>query len=424
MRKLYLECLSGISGDMFVAAMLDLGASQEVLQKVLKSIPVQGFSIKISRVKKAGLDACDFDVILEEQYENHDHDMAYLHGHDTAEHVHTEQKHTHKHHAHRRLSDVLGIIDQTQMTERARRIAKKVFHILGVAEAKAHGTTLEEVHFHEVGAIDSIVDIIAAAVCMDNLGIDETVITALHEGQGTVRCAHGILPIPVPAVSNIVSANHLPLHITSVQGELVTPTGAAIAAAICSTNELPEKFTIERIGLGAGKRQYERPSMVRAMLIDDQKDKTEADVIYKMESNIDDCTGENFGYVMDKLLEAGARDVNYMPVFMKKNRPAYQLNVICTKEDVKKLQEIIFKETTTIGIRYAAMERSILKREIRTVTTSLGVADVKLCCFQDEVKIYPEYSSVTEICRRTNQSFMETFRQIEKEAYEQLSGEM
>lgn len=258
MSKLYLECYSGISGDMFVASMLDLGASQKVLEEVLASLPLDGYKTEITRVNKSGLDVCDFNVVLE--HDNHDHDMDYLYG----EHHHEH----HHHHEHRHLHDILHIIDHGKMTEGAKDLAKKIFTILGEAEAKAHGTSIEEVHFHEVGAVDSIVDIISAAVCFDDLGIDEVYIPVIYEGTGTVNCAHGTLPIPVPAVNNIVLSHHLPLHIDTIKGELVTPTGAAIASAIVTDTVLPETFTIKKTGVGAGKRAYERPSLLRAMLIE------------------------------------------------------------------------------------------------------------------------------------------------------------
>ena len=281
--SLYLECGSGISGDMFVAAMLDLGADEKKLKEVLESLPVKGFTTKISRVKKSGLDACDFAVILDAEHENHDHDMEYLHG---QAHAHSEENHPHGHehnqtkkhlhdhghthhsHEHRGPKDILRIIEHSCMSEHAKEIAQKIIRILSEAEAKAHGVSLEQVHFHEVGAVDSIVDIAAAAVCADDLNLSKVYVTQLNEGRGMVRCQHGLLPIPVPAVANVVSAHQLPLHITQVEGELVTPTGAAIAAALCTDKELPETFTIKKIGMGAGKREYACVGVLRAMLIE------------------------------------------------------------------------------------------------------------------------------------------------------------
>ena len=267
-KTLYLECYSGISGDMTVAALLDLGADRSVLDRVLKSLKVSGFETKISRVVKSGIDACDFDV------ENHDHDMEYLHGHHhegrECNHAHgTGTAQDHHHHEHRGIKEITYIIEHSAMTENAKKIALRIFEILAEAESKAHNVPVDQVHFHEVGAVDSIVDIVAAAVCMDSLQVDvtEVIVPVLCEGRGTVRCQHGILPIPVPAVANIVSANHLHLKMTEVEGELVTPTGAAIVAAVKTKDKLPETFEIQKIGIGAGKRQYECPGILRAMII-------------------------------------------------------------------------------------------------------------------------------------------------------------
>lgn len=418
---------------MFVAALLDLGVDEEKILKILESIPIEGFQVDISRVKKAGLEVCDFNVVLEQPYENHDHDMEYLFGGQEQscneghlhqhEPVHSDNcRHHHNHsHAHRGLQEILDIIEQTAMSRRAKQTAVKIFTILGEAEAKAHGTTLEQVHFHEVGAVDSIVDIIAASACLDNLGVDEVIIPVLYEGCGSIRCQHGILPVPVPAVANIVQTHNLRLHLTDIKGELVTPTGAAIAAAIRTCDSLPDSFTVQKIGIGAGKRAYEKPSLLRVMLIQDEKrEQAGRDSIYKLESNLDDCTGENLGYVMNSLMEAGARDVNYIPVFMKKNRPGYQLNVICDEGDILKLEQIIFKETTTIGIRRVRMERSILKRDIRELETSIGRAKVKICSLDNGVRIYPEYDSVINLCRECGKSYWEVFRLVEREGYEQI----
>lgn len=275
---LYLECRSGISGDMFVASLIDLGASSEVLKRGLESLPVDGFEIAITRVKKSGLDVCDFDVILDEAHENHDHDMEYLHGevhgaghgsdhghaHDHG-HVHGKE-HAHPH-MHRGLPEIYTMIDKADITPRAKEISRRIFEVLAKAESKAHGVPMDEVHFHEVGAVDSIADVVAAGICLDDLDITEVIVPDLWEGTGTVRCQHGILPIPVPAVANIVMDNQIKLHVTNVEGELVTPTGAAIVAAVRTSDTLPEHFSIERIGLGAGKREYKTAGFVRAMII-------------------------------------------------------------------------------------------------------------------------------------------------------------
>ena len=433
-QKLYLECYSGISGDMTVAALLDLGADQTVLEEALKSLPLGGFETKVSRVKKAGIDACDFNVVLD--HDNHDHDMEYLHGegkehehqhehshffglfhhhHHDHEHSHEHGHHHHHDHEHRGLNDIIEILNNSRLTERAKDLSIKMFDIIAEAEAQAHGLPKEEVHFHEVGAVDSIVDIAAVAVCLDNLGIDEVIVPVLYEGTGTVRCQHGVLPIPVPAVANIVNANNLNLHVTNTKGEFVTPTGAAIVAAIRTSDVLPEQFKIIKTGIGAGKRNYERPSLLRAMLIEETAPTraSDKDEIVKLESNIDDATGEALGYAMDKLLKAGARDVHFFPVFMKKNRPGYQLNVICEEKQIDTMQRIIFEETTTIGIRILRMERSVLAREIKKLQTSVGEVRIKVCTMPDgSLRAYPEYEDVVAVCQATGKSYQDVYRLI------------
>lgn len=394
-RALYLECGSGISGDMFVASMIGLGADKEKLMKVLDSIPVKGFNVEISDVFKSGIKCVDFYVSLDE--DNHDHDMEYLHGHSH------DHEHHHHHHDHRHPSDIKHIIDHTAMSMGAKVIAVKILDIIAEAEAEAHGIPVEEVHFHEVGAIDSIVDIISAAVVFDDLDIHEVIIPGLTEGTGTVRCQHGILNVPVPAVANIVKDNKLDLRISDVKGELVTPTGAAIAAAIKTGDKLPDNFTIEKTGLGAGKREYEAPGILRSMLIvfDDSK----RDTVLKLETDIDDITGEELGYLMEKLYEEGAREVHFMPVYMKKNRPGTEVVVICDADKRAVMESIIFKNTTTIGIRYTEMQRTVLRRFSEVASTEYGNVDIKTVILPDgTVRKYPEYESLKKIADKTGMS--------------------
>lgn len=428
---LYIDGKFGVSGDMMCGALLDLGASEEKVRAALDSINVKGFEVKIGRVKKAGLDACDFTVELDHEHENHDHDMEFLHGHDHHHHDHDHHEHEHDHdhhhhehdhghehhhhHEHRGLADVVSVINSADITPNARYIAKKIFNVLAEAEAKAHGTTVNNVHFHEVGAVDSIVDILTIAVCIDDLAPDQVVLKNLTDGSGTIRCQHGIMPVPVPAVANIVQRQKLELHISEIQGELVTPTGAAAVAVITTGTELPKSYHIEKIGIGAGKRSYEVPSILRIMLLDadDEKADVPQDVVVKLETNIDDCTGENLGYVMNKLMEQGARDVYYTPIYMKKNRPAYLLSVISLEENVKALEEIIFKETTTIGIRRSRWERSILERSVETISTPYGDVNAKVCTLPDgEKRYYPEFESIKELCEKTGESYQKIYHKI------------
>lgn len=434
---LYLECESGISGDMTAAALLDLGADEGVLLRALQSLPVSGYELRISRVKKSGLDMCDFDVRLDHEHENHDHDMEYLHGYAHAHgeghshfhgHSHTQAEghgHPHEHgeapghpriygenHEHRGMQEIRRILEQGDLMPGARRTALRIFQILAEAEARAHGVPEDQVHFHEVGAVDSIVDITAVAVCLDNLNIGQVIIPSLKEGGGTIRCQHGVLPVPVPAVANIASTYELPLHMTGIRGELVTPTGAAIAAAVRTSGTLPESFRVKKVGMGAGKRDYEAPGFLRAMIIEPVSENR--DRIMKLETNVDDCSGECLGHTLNRLMDAGARDAHFIPVYMKKNRPGYQLNVICSPEDAPRLEQIIFEETTTIGIRRMLMERSVMDREIRTVRTPLGEAKIKICRYRDVEKRFPEYESVTALCRASGRSYQEVYRMVEE----------
>lgn len=411
-KTLYLECYSGISGDMTVAALLDLGADREVLKESLKSLPVGGFRTEITRVKKSGLDACDFSVILEQ--DNHDHDMEYLHGSEKSYTGHHEYTHSHEYpHEHRGMKEITEIIQKSEMTARAKKMAVRVFGILAQAESKAHGVPVEEVHFHEVGAVDSIVDIAAIAICMDNLDISNVIVPVLYEGTGFIRCQHGQIPVPVPAVTHIAETHKLKLKITDIQGELVTPTGAAVVAAFRTSDRLPEDFTMLKTGIGAGKRQYRCPGILRAMLIRETTDLQIKDIIWKLETDMDDCGGEMMGHVMNLLMANGAREVHYTPIYTKKNRPAYTLTVICKESEREKLENLIFSETTTIGIRRVEMERTILQREIQKKDTPVGTAIVKACTLPDgNIRYYPEYENVAELAERNQLSFRETYDRI------------
>lgn len=411
-KTLYLECYSGISGDMTVAALLDLGADREVLKESLKSLPVGGFRTEITRVKKSGLDACDFSVILEQ--DNHDHDMEYLHGSEKSYTGHHEYTHSHEYpHEHRGMKEITEIIQKSKMTARAKKMAMRVFGILAQAESKAHGVPVEEVHFHEVGAVDSIVDIAAIAICMDNLDISNVIVPVLYEGTGFIRCQHGQIPVPVPAVTHIAETHKLKLKITDIQGELVTPTGAAVVAAFRTSDRLPEDFTMLKTGIGAGKRQYRCPGILRAMLIRETTDLQIKDIIWKLETDMDDCSGEMMGHVMNLLMANGAREVHYTPIYTKKNRPAYTLTVICKESEREKLENLIFSETTTIGIRRVEMERTILQREIQKKDTPVGTAIVKACTLPDgNIRYYPEYENVAELAERNQLSFRETYDRI------------
>lgn len=481
-KTLVLDCSSGISGDMLVAALLDLGADEELLKETLDTLPLTGYRVAVTRVVKSGLDACDFDVILDSEHENHDHDMAYLHpdrfepavlteqddhghshgdhdhghSHDDHEHSHEDHDHAqshedhdhahshedydhehdhnheghHHHHHGRNLGDIIRILEAGKLTPGALEIALRIFRIVAEAESKAHGLPIEKVHFHEVGAVDSIVDIAAVSICVDQLGITGCILTNLTEGTGTVRCQHGILPIPVPATTEILSRYRIPFHIEPrIKGELITPTGAAAAAALRTGDLLPERFTILASGLGAGKRSYETAGIVRAMLICEEKAQAEGreteehDRILILQTNLDDCSGEALGYTLEKLLDGGALDAYYTPIYMKKHRPAYLLTVLAGADDREKMEQIIFRNTTTIGIRVFPADRTKLSRRILSVETPWGMADVKCCRMGEEYLCYPEFDSVAAICDARGTGFIQMYHQVKEYAEKYLQSE-
>ena len=467
-RTLYLDCSSGISGDMVVAALLDAGASEERLREALASLGVSGFEVKVTRRTVSALDVCDFDVVLDQEIDGHDHDMEWLfggldedgdeghhhHEHEHEHHHHHEHDHGHDHHhdhdeehghhhdhehdhhhdhvhdhvhghahhhhhEHRGPQEIAAIIDAGSLTPRARELSHRIFDIVAEAESKAHGVPVEEVHFHEVGAVDSIVDVVAAAVCLDDLNVDDVVVSPLAEGHGRIRSQHGILSVPVPAVTHIVAAEGLVLEPRDVHGELVTPTGAAIAAAFRSSDALPPRYRIIATGMGAGKRDYNPPSIVRALIVED------ADVVapattdsysferphlWKLETEVDDCTGEALGHTLERLYDAGALEAHFLPVFMKKGRPGYQIEVLCGEATIPALEQVIFEDTTTIGIRRSPLWRTALPREILEVQTPLGPARVKAVTLPSgERRQYPEYETVAALATSAGVSYQEAF---------------
>lgn len=432
---LYLECNSGISGDMTVGALLDLGADRQVLENALESLGVDGYHLHFGRKVVCGLDAFDFDVHLEADGHGHSHEHTHrqedayervdscghlevhehCHGHKHERSHEHEDGHSHSH-THRNLHDIYHIIDHLDSNERVKEMARTMFRIVAEAESKAHGLPVEQVHFHEVGAIDSIVDIISVAVCMDNLGVEDVVVSALSEGHGHVRCQHGVLPVPVPATANIASSYGLKLHFTDNDGEMVTPTGAAIAAALRTKDRLPASCRLLKIGMGAGNKVFKQANVLRAMLLENSQD--EDRTMWVLETNLDDCTGEMLGLTMEMLLDAGAADVWYTPIHMKKNRPAYMMSVLCRESSIEAMEEIILTQTTTIGIRRYPTERTVLERSEIQVETSYGPADVKVCAYKGRKFFYPEYESIRRICMEQGADFQTAYHQVRRKAEE------
>lgn len=420
MKTLYLECYSGISGDMTVAALLDLGASEEVLRHALESLQVPGYTLHISRVNKMGVMATDFDVQLDEMGDGHghphdhghdhehahdhehNHEHSHDHEHDHDHHHHHHHHHDHSHpHVHRGLPEILEILSHGDLTPRARQMAEKVFRVLAEAEGTVHGLPPEEVHFHEVGAVDSIVDIVGACVCLDNLGIEEICHSEVYEGTGWVNCAHGRMPVPAPAVMQLARLGGFPLRITEAPGEMVTPTGAAILTAL-ARHEKPGPFTVQKIGVGAGKKDFAHANILRAMLIEPQMGESDTpDEVVEMTSHIDDATGEELALCREHLLQNGALDAAFSPLYMKKGRPAWQFTILCRPGQEKGMARQLFLDTTAIGVRYETKKRFVMERQNASVATPYGDVLVKVCRFGDVTKTYAEYESAKDVAEKT-----------------------
>lgn len=431
---LYLECYSGISGDMTVGALLDLGASREKLEQTLEKLGVEGYHLHFGRTQKCGIDAYDFDVHLDSDGEGHDHEHDHSHGHDHShdhDHGHDhDHSHAHDHsHVHRNIHDINRILDRLE-DEDVGRMAREMFRLVAEAESKAHGLPIDQVHFHEVGAVDSIVDIVSTAFCIHDLGIRRVAVSALSEGRGYVRCQHGVMPVPVPATAGIAAACGLELRLTDNEGEMVTPTGAAIAGALRTERELPEHYTIEKIGVGAGTKDFKNANILRAMILipageeeSEGRDvrvtaggETGEERFWVLETNVDDCSGEALGFLMECLMEEGASDAWFTPAYMKKCRPACTLHVLCRENLLSEMEALIFAHTTTIGIRRYPVERTVLKRREMTVSLPFGEAKVKVCEYGGGERFYPEYESVRAICRETGRGFSEVYHLIKCEA--------
>ena len=459
MRIAYLDCFSGMSGDMFLGALVDAGVPEQLLQQTVAALNI-GARLEISQVKRNGIRATKVDVysngekdlprdmyweqqagqsgLSRHHHGNSEHEHAHANAHTESEpvallehnyalqnpassragasspqqahagsgnaepapHQHDpEHDHSHTHEHGRGLNEIRGIIGTAAISEVARNSAIAIFEALGKAEAKIHDTQVEKIHFHEVGAVDALVDIVCAAVGAEALGVDEIVCSPLNVGGGTVKCAHGILPVPAPATLELLK--DAPVFSTGIQAELVTPTGAAIVKTLAKRFGSFPRMTVEKTGYGAGTRDFsEHANVVRITVGEAQPElSTEIpqDVVAVLEANIDDLNPQVFGYVMDRLLEQGALDVFGIPVQMKKNRPGLLLTVLCRTEDASKFTHFIFTETTTLGVRQREERRQALARKWVTVKTRWGDVRLKVASMNGTITNYaPEY----EDCRR------------------------
>lgn len=443
MKILYFDCATGISGNMAIGALLEICDGEQYLRDELAKLEVPGYQLNVIKRDSHGIDGTYVEVLeantgipvdaihdgnknvgssatlglhhghthshhheLDSSSEHHSHGHYHDHNHDHSldNHCHNHQddndnNHNHNY-VHRTYADIKQIIEDSGITEDAKNLSKSMFHKVAVAEAKVHGKPIDEVHFHEVGAIDSIVDIVSVAILMDYIKPDRVISSVVSDGYGTIKCAHGVLSVPVPATSMIYKNEHIRFKQIEVPTELVTPTGAAIISTFAESYGLMPEMNLNKIGIGVGSRNIGGPNTLRVFLGEDvtAEGETQNGDIIVINSNIDDSSGEDLGYVLEKLMDAGALDVSYAPIFMKKNRPAYRLEVICRAETREKLSEIIFDETTTIGVRYYPVQREELTRVRTLVDTELGQIEAKqVSTTSGHTYTYPEYESMKSI---------------------------
>jgi uncharacterized protein (TIGR00299 family) protein len=383
MKIAYLDCASGIAGDMTLAALVDAGADLAAVQAGIDSLGLPSCRLVTSEVKRRGFRG----LALQVEHE-------------------PEHKHRHLHH-------ITDMIDRGRLTERQKDIAKRIFTRLGEAEAKVHGTTIQKVHFHEVGAVDSIADIVGTAIAFDLMGIERVVASPVPTGCGFIEIAHGRCSLPAPATAELLAG--VPLASSPVQAELTTPTGAAILAALVSEFGPPPAMTIRRIGYGAGQRDLqEQPNLLRVLIGEADETATaledvEADAVWVLETNLDDATGEAIGYCIEQLWSAGALDVYTTGIQMKKNRPGVTLTVLCPASEVAALERIIFSETTTLGVRRWASQRHKLARRQETVQTPWGPVSGMRASFGGTSRFSPEFEACRAIAKANGVSFREVF---------------
>jgi len=381
MNTLYLDCQSGVSGDMTVAALLDIGVPLEYLESELAKLPLPADSYRLSAAatKRHGITAVTFAVTVYEQ-------------------------HTHRHYA-----DIVALISASSLSAGVKETSSKIFRRLAEAEAKVHGVAVGDVHFHEVGAIDSIVDIVGVAICLDFLQIERISVSPLPLCSGFIECEHGLLPLPAPATAELLKG--LPIHGTVGPGERVTPTGAAIVAALAESFGASPEMTIEKVGTGAGGRDFpELPNILRIFGGTAHPGQGSKRMVV-IEANIDDSTPEILGYAMERLLAAGAVDVWFTPIQMKKCRPAVLLSLIAQPEDSEKLGQIVFQETTAIGLRSYPVSRQILERRIEARETSFGTVRYKVSAYGEK----PEFEDCRRIARETGLALRDVLRTLQKE---------
>ena len=419
---LYFDCSAGISGDMTLGALIDLGADKKVFLTELEKLHLEGYEIAFETTQRNAITATHVNVILTGQEQAHDHTHIHEHIHDhghTHEHDHEhthghEHSHDHEHgHFHRSFRDIHQMIQNSELSKEVKDLSLRIFTRVARAEAKVHHKDMEEVQFHEVGAVDSIVDIVGSAILITMLKPDRICASVVQDGHGFVHCQHGMLSVPVPAVCEIFAESDALIRQIDVDTELVTPTGAAIISELADSFGTMPVMTIDKIGWGAGTKILKIPNLLKVTLgyqetVSDNY--TEQDEIMVLETNLDDCTGEMLGAAMEILMENGALDAFYTPIFMKKNRPAWCLTVLARPEDTEKMERLIFLHTTTIGIRRHLDQRRILKREKAVVPTAYGELQVKRVVLEDGYRDYPEYESAKKLAVETGKPLWEILK--------------
>jgi len=382
MRILYFDCFAGIAGDMTVAALIELGLPLETLREGLAALPLSGYTLESSRVDRHGVAGTSFRVTLLQEDQPHRH-----------------------------YSGIAAMIEAAPLKPRVKELAQRIFRRLAEAEASVHGVAIERVHFHEVGAVDSIVDIVGTAIGLDYLGIDRVYASGLPFGRGFVQTAHGRLPVPAPATAFLMQG--IPLGADIGEGERVTPTGAAIVAALAEGFGPPPAMKPELIGYGAGDKDFpELPNLLRLVLGEDAQSSSHEEVLV-IETHVDDMNPEIFGFLMERLLDAGALDVAFSPLQMKKNRPATRLTVIAAQGELEKLSGIILAESTAIGLRYYPVRRITLARSLEVRQSSLGPVRVKVL---ENGRVAPEFESCRDIALKRGLPLLEVYRTVERES--------
>jgi len=394
MKILYYDCFSGISGDMNLGAMLDLGVKSDVLLSELRKLNIEGWEIDISREQRHGITGTKVTVIIE-------HDSA------------SENNHDHHHHNHHRhLGDIEAIVMNSSLSQQIKELAMKIFRRIAEAEAEVHNVPIEKIHFHEVGALDSIIDIVGAAICFTLLGVDKVYVSDIELGSGIVKCEHGLLPVPAPATSKIIKG--FPVHIGGVDFEATTPTGAAIIASIAVPSTSSLKFSISSTGYGIGHKDNPAlPNILRVFLAETENSPSSAHKSYMVECNIDDMNPELSDYISARLFDAGAQDFFFTHIIMKKGRPALKLNVLCEEEKLSAVKEILFTETTTIGLRVFPFFKETLSREFEEIETRFGKVVIKKSFYNNRlVSAKPEADRCAAIAAETGLPMKQVMQEI------------